>query len=56
MLHNAAILLTSRVSGKLVDLFLVSVPACVNDFYQMTVPWNDHDRLPNFTVLEDLRC
>jgi hypothetical protein len=33
------------VSGKLLDLFLVSVPACVNDFYQMTVPWSDHDRL-----------
>jgi hypothetical protein len=26
-------------------LFLVSVPACVNDFYQMTVPWSDHDML-----------
>jgi hypothetical protein len=43
MLHNVAILPTRRVSGKLLDLFLVSVPACVNDFYQMTVPWSDHD-------------
>jgi hypothetical protein len=31
MLHNVAILPTWRVSGKLLDLFLVSVPACVND-------------------------
>jgi hypothetical protein len=36
---------TRRVSGKLLGLFMVSVPACVNDFYQMTVPWNDHDML-----------
>jgi hypothetical protein len=62
MLHNGAILPTRRVSGKHLDLFLVSVPACVNNFYQMTVPWSDHDMLflsfrlgkwPNFTVVED---
>jgi hypothetical protein len=45
MLHNFAILPTRRVSGKLLDLFLMSVPAGVNDFYQMTVPWSDHDVL-----------
>jgi hypothetical protein len=39
MLHNVAILPTRRVSDKLLDLFLVSVPADVNDCYQ-TVPWN----------------
>jgi hypothetical protein len=33
------------VFGKLLDLFLVSVPAGVNDLYQMTVPWSDHDML-----------
>jgi hypothetical protein len=32
MLHNVAILPTRRVSGKLLDLFMVSVPACVNDY------------------------
>jgi hypothetical protein len=32
MLHNVAILPTRRVTGKLLDLFLVSVPVCVNDF------------------------
>jgi hypothetical protein len=43
----------------------VSVPAGVNDFYQMTVPWSNHDMLilschlertqevAKFTVLED---
>jgi hypothetical protein len=38
MLHNVAIMPTRRMSGKLLGLFLVSVPACVNDFYQMTMP------------------
>jgi hypothetical protein len=51
MLHNVAILPTRKVSGKPLDLFLVSVPA-----------WSDHDMLflscrlgkwPNFTVVED---
>jgi hypothetical protein len=67
MLHNSAILLTRRVSGKFLDLFLVSVSADVNDFYQMTVPGvtaiccfcnaalSDLGRLLNFTVLEDLK-
>jgi hypothetical protein len=45
MVHNVATLPTRRVSGKLLNLFLVSVPACVNDFYQKTVPWSDHDML-----------
>jgi hypothetical protein len=45
MLHNVAILPTIRVSGKLLDLFLVSVPAGVSDFYQMAVPWSDQDML-----------
>jgi hypothetical protein len=31
MLHNVAILPTRTVSGKLLNLFLVSVPAFVND-------------------------
>jgi hypothetical protein len=45
MLHNVAIFPTRRVSGKLLDLFLVSVPAGVNDFYQVTVTWSEHDLL-----------
>jgi hypothetical protein len=45
MLHKVAVLPTRRVSGKLLDLFLVSVPADVNDFYQLTVPWSDHDMM-----------
>jgi hypothetical protein len=24
---------------------MLSVPACVNDFYQITVPWSDRDIL-----------
>jgi hypothetical protein len=45
MLHIVAIMPTRRVSGKLLDLFLVFVPAGMNDFYQMTVPWSDHGKL-----------
>jgi hypothetical protein len=45
MLHDVAIFPTRRVSGKLLDLFLVSVPAGVNDFYQVTVSWSDHNML-----------
>jgi hypothetical protein len=54
MLHNVAILPSRRVSGKLLPLFLVSVPAGVNDFYQMTVSCRDAlSEVTNFTVLED---
>jgi hypothetical protein len=43
--HNVANLPTKRVSGKLFNLFLASVPAFLNDFYQMAVPWSDHHML-----------
>jgi hypothetical protein len=45
MLCNVAIFMTRGASGKLLDLFLVSNPNDVGDFYQIDVPWSYHDMI-----------
>jgi hypothetical protein len=42
---NVAIFSTRGVSGKLLDLFLVSNPNNVGDFHQIAVPWSEHDMI-----------
>jgi hypothetical protein len=44
-LYNVVIPLTHAVSGKLLDLFLVSNINEVVDFFQMPFSWSDHDML-----------
>jgi hypothetical protein len=36
---------TREISGKLLDLFLVSNPDEIADFYQMNILWSDHDMI-----------
>jgi hypothetical protein len=45
MLYNVSVVPTRSASGTLLDLFLVSNPQLVADFYQMNVDWSDHDAL-----------
>jgi hypothetical protein len=45
MLWNVAIFPTRRASAKLFDMFLVSNPIDVGDFYQIAFPWSDHDMI-----------
>jgi hypothetical protein len=52
MLCNVAICPTRGVSGKLLDLFLVSSPDEVCDFHQIAVPWSDHDMIFVFCCFE----
>jgi hypothetical protein len=44
-LYNVAIFPTRVVSGKLLDLLLVSNKSEVVDFFQMPLSWSDHDML-----------
>jgi hypothetical protein len=44
-LYNVAISPPRAVSGKLLDLFLVSNKSEVVDFFQMPLSWSDHDML-----------
>jgi hypothetical protein len=45
MLYNVSDAPTRDASGTLLDLFLVSNPVNIKNFFQTSVPWSDHDAI-----------
>jgi len=45
MLYNVSVAPTRAASGTLLDLFLISNPTTLHNFYQTNVDWSDHDAI-----------